>query len=98
MIISRAEIASAISAYRAVKRKPALVAVTAEGADSFEPSSTAAALESAFTASVAEPFYRRDLVEELRRRISLGRYHVPSEQIIEKLLGRLIVDAAAAAA
>jgi len=91
MIISRAEIASAVSAYKSVKRKTAATATSADSADSFERSEAAAALGSLLTASTAEPFYRPDLVEDLRRQISAGHYHVPTEQIVEKLLGRLIV-------
>jgi len=45
-------------------------------------------------AATAEPFYRADLVEDLRHRIAEGRYFVPTEEIVEKLLGRLIVNAA----
>ena len=96
MIISRAEIASAVSAYRAVKRKSTVASMAFDTADSFERSEAAAALGSLF-ASSSEPFYRNDLVEHLRRQISEGRYFVPAEAIVEKLLGRLIVEAAVAA-
>ena len=91
MIISRAEVASAVSAYRAVKRKsPAAVGL---GKDSFERSEAAASLTGLLTSS-PEPFYRQGLVEELGRQISEGRYFVPTEDIVEKLLGRLLVAAA----
>jgi anti-sigma28 factor (negative regulator of flagellin synthesis) len=36
------------------------------------------------------------LVDDLQRRISEGRYYVPSEEIVDKLLGRLIVEVASA--
>jgi anti-sigma28 factor (negative regulator of flagellin synthesis) len=91
MIISRAEIASAVSAYKTVKRKSSVAASSAGTADSFERSEAAASLGSLLTASTSEPFYRPDLVDDLRRQISEGHYHVPTEQIVEKLLGRLIV-------
>jgi anti-sigma28 factor (negative regulator of flagellin synthesis) len=94
MIIPRAEIASAISGYKTVKRKSAVNGV--ESVDSYERSEAADALVSVL-ASSAEPFYRPKLVEHLRRQISEGRYFVSSEQIVEKLLGRLIVEAAIAA-
>ncbi|HEY0393641.1 MAG TPA: flagellar biosynthesis anti-sigma factor FlgM [Candidatus Elarobacter sp.] len=94
MIISRSEIASAISGYKTVKRKSAVNG--AGTVDSYERSEAADALVSVL-ASSTEPFYRPNLVEHLRRQISEGRYFVPSDQIVEKLLGRLIVEAAIAA-
>jgi anti-sigma28 factor (negative regulator of flagellin synthesis) len=96
MIISRAEIASAVSAYRTVKRKSPLAPVGVGTADSFERSEAAASLSGLLTSS-PEPFYRHGLVEELGRQISEGRYYVPTDQIVEKMLGRLIVEAAVAA-
>jgi anti-sigma28 factor (negative regulator of flagellin synthesis) len=97
MIISRAEIASALSAYKTVKRKSTVASVAFDTADSFERSEAAAALAGLLTSANAEPFYRPNLVENLRRQISEGRYFVPAEQIVEKLLGRLLVEAAVAA-
>ena len=97
MIISRAEIASAVSAYKTVKRKSPVASVAVDTKDSFERSEAAAALASVLTTASPEPFYRNDLVEHLRRQISENRYFVPSEQIVEKLLGRLIVEFATAA-
>jgi anti-sigma28 factor (negative regulator of flagellin synthesis) len=97
MIISRAEIASAVSAYKTVKRKSSVASVAIDTTDSFERSAAAASLASVLTSASAEPFYRNDLVEHLRRQISEDRYFVPSEQIVEKLLGRLIVEFATAA-
>jgi len=96
MIISRAEIASAVSAYKTVKRKSSGAVVAHDAADSFERSEAAASLSSLLTGASAQPFYRPDLVDDLRRQISEGRYFVPTEQIVEKLLGRLIVEFAAA--
>jgi len=98
MIISRAEIASAVSAYKSVKRKSSAAAVAHDAADSFERSEAAASLSGLLTGATAQPFYRPDLVDDLRRQISEGQYFVPTEQIVEKLLGRLIVEYAAAAA
>jgi anti-sigma28 factor (negative regulator of flagellin synthesis) len=97
MIISRAEIASAISAYKTVKRKSSVASLAFDAADSFERSEAAAALMTLFAGTMADPFYRPDLVDGLRRQISEGRYYVPTDQIVEKLLGRLIVEAATAA-
>ncbi len=95
MIISRAEIASALSAYKTVKRKSATAANSLDTADSFERSDAASSLGS-FQSAATEPFYRPDLVDRLRYQISEGRYFVPTEDIVEKLLGRLLVAAAAA--
>jgi anti-sigma28 factor (negative regulator of flagellin synthesis) len=93
MIISRAEINSAISAYRQVKRKNNVSTVAY---DTFEASNVASSLLELVQAVTAEPFYRPELVEDLRRRIAEGRYFVPAEEIVEKLLGRLIAEHASA--
>jgi len=93
MIISRAEIASALSAYKTVKRKSTDVTAPLDTADSFERSDAASSLGT-FQSAAAEPFYRPALVDHLRHQISEGRYFVPTEEIVEKLLGRLLVAAA----
>ena len=93
MIISRAEIASALSAYKTVKRKSANGAAPLDSTDSFERSDAASSLTS-FQSAAAEPFYRPDLVDRLRYQISEGRYFVPTEEIVERLLGRLLIAAA----
>jgi anti-sigma28 factor (negative regulator of flagellin synthesis) len=98
MMISRAEINSAVSVQRTAKRKPAAGAASAAAADSFERSDAATSLAAFWSAATAEPFYRHGVVQELGRRISEGQYFVPAEQIVEKLLGRLVVHAAFAAA
>ena len=92
MIISRAEIRSAVSAYRSVKRKPVAEAVPFDAMDSFERSQAAESLLSLVHTASQEPFYRKDLVDDLGRRISEGRYYVSSDEIVDKLLGRLIVE------
>ncbi len=91
MIISRAEIQSAISAYKTVKSKPTIASV-AHDSDRFDRSETAASLTALSHDLAAEPFYRPDRVADLQRRISEGRYFVPSEDIVDKLLGRLFVE------
>jgi anti-sigma28 factor (negative regulator of flagellin synthesis) len=97
MIISRAEIRSAVAAYKTVKRQPSVDTLAFDTADSFDRSDLATAMaEFAHVAAVSEPFYRKDLVDDLGRRITEGRYFVPSEEIVDKLLGRLIVEAATA--
>lgn len=93
MIISRAEIASAISAYKTVKRKSS---ASAPALDSFERSEEAASLGGLLAGAMAQPFYRPDLVDDLREQIASGKYFVPTDQIVEKLLGRLIVEYATA--
>ena len=94
MIISRAEIASVLSAYKTVKRKATGATASLDAADSFEASDAASSLGT-FHSAAAEPFYRPDLVDRLRHQISEGRYFVPTEDIVEMLLGRLLVAAAA---
>jgi anti-sigma28 factor (negative regulator of flagellin synthesis) len=93
MIISRAEIQSAISAYKTVKRKPT-VATVAHDTDRFVGSDAASSLAALSQALSADPYYRSDLVEGLQRQIARGQYFVPSEDIVDKLLGRLLVEAA----
>jgi anti-sigma28 factor (negative regulator of flagellin synthesis) len=92
MIISRAEIMSAISVYRTVKRKSGISTVTVDTADRYDGSETAASLSGFVQTATAEPFYRPELVEDLQRRIAEGRYYVPTEDIVEKMIGRLILD------
>ncbi|TAM90415.1 flagellar biosynthesis anti-sigma factor FlgM [bacterium] len=38
------------------------------------------------------PDVREERVRELRRRVSEGKYYIPTEEIVEKILGRLTVD------
>jgi anti-sigma28 factor (negative regulator of flagellin synthesis) len=97
MIISRAEIESAVSAFRTSRKKRAQAAQSV----SFDTNETDVYVSSAeattmaeFAASIAEePLYRDALVRDLQRRIAEGKYYVPSEQIVEKLLGRLVLEA-----
>ena len=96
MIISRTEVSSAVSAYRAVKRRSNVATISVDTADSFERSGDAATFASLIADVISEPLYRKDLVEDLRRRIAEGRYFVPTDEIVDKLLGRLIVEAATA--
>lgn len=98
MIISRAEIESAVAAYRAgntkrVQRTAAMQGTTeASAADSYAPSDEAMSLTALRDTVIAQPYYRQRLVNELKRRIEEGKYYVPAEQIVEKMLGRLIVE------
>jgi anti-sigma28 factor (negative regulator of flagellin synthesis) len=96
MNISRAEIESAVSAYRTSrKRKTQAAQSVSYDTDPVEyVSSTEAVSFAEMAASVtAEPMYREALVKDLQRRISEGKYYVPAEQIVEKLLGRLVLEA-----
>jgi len=99
MIISRAEIESIISAYRtsAVKRKGRVTAGAAAGpaSDVLELSGETINVSDLRESFASAPYYREAVVADLRRRIAEGRYYVPTEQIVEKILGRLIADAAA---
>jgi anti-sigma28 factor (negative regulator of flagellin synthesis) len=95
MIISRAEIESAISAYHtSVKRKRTTPAsVMFDTADRYELSDGTSVLSALAQTIEAEPFFRAGLVAELSHRIAEGRYYVPTDEIVEKLLGRLIAEA-----
>ena len=91
MIISRAEIESVISAYRVSnKRKGTTQALppVAGIADTFEASQTLLSL----TDDLRQPYFRSDLVSDLQRRIAEGQYYVASDQIVEKMLGRLVAE------
>jgi anti-sigma28 factor (negative regulator of flagellin synthesis) len=99
MIISRAEIESLISVYRAgVKRKDraSATASAAPTTDSVEFSGELLTLADLHANFESQPYYRDAVVADLQRRIAEGRYYVPTEQIVEKIIGRLIADAAGA--
>jgi anti-sigma28 factor (negative regulator of flagellin synthesis) len=98
MIISRAEIESIISAYRTaeVKRKKRVTGSSViSQSDVLELSGETLSVADLREAFVAQPYYREAAVADLRRRIAEGKYYVPTDQIVEKILGRLIADAAA---
>ena len=97
MIISRAEIESAVAVYRASLKRVARTAATVEtveiaSTDSFAPSEEAATLSALREQVIERPYYREKLVQSLKRRIEEGNYFVPTDQIVEKMLGRLIAE------
>jgi hypothetical protein len=93
MIISRTEVESAISAYRSLAKRRVRNQIIPPAVDGYEHAEEPAALWAFSQAVAAEPFYRPTLVSDLNRRISEGRYFVPADQIVEKLLNRLIAEA-----
>jgi anti-sigma28 factor (negative regulator of flagellin synthesis) len=95
MIISRAEIESVAWAHRAqAKKKSTRVdSIAYDTVDSYEATGETAGLAAMAAEVTANPFYRTSLVADLGRRIAEGRYYVPADQIVEKLLGRLIAEA-----
>jgi anti-sigma28 factor (negative regulator of flagellin synthesis) len=95
MIISRAEIESAVSAVRTTRKKRASAAqsISFDTGDAYVSSMEAAMLADLGTSIVEAPMYRESLVRDLQRRIAEGKYYVPAEQIVEKLLGRLVLEA-----
>jgi anti-sigma28 factor (negative regulator of flagellin synthesis) len=93
MIISRAEIESAVAAYRTSTKRKSRIGAVAYDADRTEISEGSTALASFFSEVLAEPFYRTSLVNELQHRISEGRYYVPTDEIVEKMIGRLVAEA-----
>jgi anti-sigma28 factor (negative regulator of flagellin synthesis) len=99
MIISRAEIESIVSAYRTavVKRKGRATAGSGvtSSSDVLELSGETLNVGDLREAFASQPYYREAAVADLRQRIAEGKYYVPTDQIVEKILGRLIADAAA---
>ena len=95
MIISRAEIESAVSAYRTSRkrRSQAAPSLSFDTGESYVSSTEAASFAELAAAVTGEPLYREALVNDLQRRIAEGKYYVPAEQIVEKLLGRLVLEA-----
>ncbi len=98
MYINRAEIDAAASAFRASRKRKAAEAsapeiLTVETSDTYVSSGAGASMADLAANVTAEPMYREALVNELARRVSEGKYYVPSEQIVEKLLGRLVLEA-----
>jgi hypothetical protein len=92
MIISRTEIESAVLAYRSLAKRRGR-SQTVPVVDGYDHSDEPAALWSFSHEVATEPFYRPTLVGDLNRRISEGHYFVPADQIVEKLLNRLIAEA-----
>jgi len=98
MYINRAEIDAAVSAYRTSRKRKAAStsapeSVSFEGSDTYVSSGAGASMADLAASVTAEPMYREALVNELARRVSEGKYYVPAEQIVEKLLGRLVLEA-----
>jgi anti-sigma28 factor (negative regulator of flagellin synthesis) len=99
MIITRAEIESAVAVYRSslrrIQRSGVAQASDVEvvvASDSFSPSDEAAMLTALREQVIAQPYYRQRLVNELKRRIEEGSYWVPAEEIVERMLRRLVVE------
>jgi anti-sigma28 factor (negative regulator of flagellin synthesis) len=95
MIISRAEIESVVSAKRAQAKKKRLRvdSIAYDTIDSYEATRETSGLAGMAAEVTSNPFYRTSLVADLERRISEGRYYVPADQIVEKLIGRLAAEA-----
>ncbi|MDE2573667.1 MAG: flagellar biosynthesis anti-sigma factor FlgM [bacterium] len=90
MRISATELQSVIAVYRTSGlgnvRGGAVVM------DAAEISFDGAALMAIRKAYDRLPDVREDRVRELRRRVREGKYFVPTDEIVEKILGRLAVD------
>ncbi len=95
MIISRAEIESAVSAYRLARKKRKRVApsVSFDTYDLYLRSARSVRRANAAASGASNALYRDALVRDLQRRIATGKYHVPAEQIVDKLLVRLGIEA-----
>ncbi|HVA38758.1 MAG TPA: flagellar biosynthesis anti-sigma factor FlgM [Candidatus Dormibacteraeota bacterium] len=90
MKISATELQSVIAVYRAggLARSGGSAAVL----DAAEISYSGAALSAIRLAYDRLPDVREERVRDLRRRVREGKYYVPTEEIVEKILGRLTVD------
>ena len=86
MIISRTEIANAVSACKAWE--PNVIPFPSRRGRILKPH----AISLARSAYDTLPQLRVTLVVHLRGRIIAGRYFVPAELIVEKILGRLLID------
>ena len=93
MRISQMEIDSVINVYRT--RAAAATRGTA-GTDAFSISKDALLMSKVRASYERLPDVREDRVRELRRRIADGKYYVPTDLIVEKILGRLISEQAPA--
>ncbi|BDE06264.1 hypothetical protein WPS_15400 [Vulcanimicrobium alpinum] len=93
MIISRAQILCVVAAYKLRKQSVSSSALRFETPDSLKRLETAKAF-GGLSDEAREAFYRQDVVDTLHHKIADGRYFVPTEEIVEKMLGRLIVEAA----
>ena len=90
MRISQTEIDSVIAVYRT-----RAVAATRGGAatlDAVDISTDALVMGKVRSAYERLPDVREERVRELRRRIHEGKYYVPTDLIVEKILGRLATD------
>lgn len=89
MRISQTEIDSVINVYRT-----RAVAATrgASEADAFSISKDALLMSKVRASYERLPDVREDRVRELRRRIAEGKYYVPTDMIVEKILGRLFSE------
>ena len=91
MRISQAEIDSVISVYRT--RAVAATRGAVDASDAFSISKDALLMSRVRASYERLPDVREDRVRELRRRISEGKYYVPTDLIVEKILGRLVSEA-----
>ena len=83
MIISRDEIANAVAAYKPWEPK----VIPFPDRSRMRPT-----ISWARSAYEMLPHLRDTLVLDLRGRIVAGRYFVPADQIVDRLLARLLID------
>ena len=86
MIISGAEIAKAVALYK--PWEPKVIPFPPPGSKFMRRQT----LRWARPAYDRLPPLRDTLVFELRGRIVAGRYYVPASAIVEKIIGRLVID------
>lgn len=91
MKISATELQSVIAVYKTSGSARAQAGTSTS--DAAEISFDGAALLAIRRAYDRLPDVREERVRELRRRVREGRYYIPTQEIVEKILGRLTVDA-----
>ncbi len=88
-MISRAELESVIAARRLKLKRKISSSGEVVSVDSYDSADFAATLGKLADSVSNEPYFRPSLVADLQRRIAEGRYHVPTERIVERLIGML---------
>jgi len=92
MRISQTEIDSVIAVYRTRAVAATRGASGLDPSDAVDISRDALLMGKVRSAYERLPDVREERVRELRRRIQEGKYYVPTDMLVEKLLGRLTSD------
>ncbi len=88
-MINRAELESVIAAKRLKLKRSISPSGEVVSVDSYDSADFAVTLGRLSESILSEPYFRTGLVADLQRRIADGQYYVPSERIVERLIGML---------